>query len=135
MNIEIFFNKKSKWESVIIDSCFFFFKNEWQKLALVLTLLWSIFNDSIKFNEIDHQKYRIMQSFTCRTYHSWKSDSIQLESVEIACSFFLVIRLFPYSVDDFDSYSNKLCESLLERIRFGRYIGIFKIVFNLFAFI
>lgn len=58
-----------------------------------------------------------MQPLTCRTYHSWKSDSIRLESVEIACSFFLGIRLFPYSVDDFDSYSNKLCESSLERIR------------------
>lgn len=105
------------------------------KVSVILRLLWSVFNDPIKFHEIDHQKYRIMQPLTCRTYHSWKSDSIRLESVEIACSFFLRIRLFPYSVDDFDSYSNKLCESSLERIRssfdsnrfFDRYVGILEI--------
>lgn len=83
---KIIFNKTNLFEyflmkkvNVIVDSRSFFF----QKL---LKSYWDQF--SIRFNKIQHQKLIVRNNAT--TYvsslsHSWKSDSILLESVEIAC--------------------------------------------------
>lgn len=108
---KIIFNKTNLFEyflmkkvNVIVDSRSFFQK-----------LLRSYCDQfSIRFNKIQHQKLIVRNNVT--TYEPITQLEIWFYSIR-KCWNCLFLGLFPYSVDDFDSYSNKLCEKSLERIR------------------